>query len=394
MKPIVFQNGSAESLVPIRFGDEGFSENDLQQILEGVPESLPYKDFDPFFDDSICIGRELPTQAGPLDLLMISPAGGLTLVETKLWKNPESRRKVLAQTFDYARCLAAWSYEDLEQKIQRYHKFELSLYDWLGQQEFGEQLPDSESEFVDSVSENLRNGRFLLLVIGDGIKGSLEQLVDFVRDYSQLQYRIGLIEMKCFRLNDCDAKLLVPRIVVKSKEIERSIVRIELSDDAKKLLSISELPPSGGPTSPGIESYYSKLKQATDEPTVQQVRKFVDDLTDQCGELSISGTTNLIVKTMVSDGENEKSRFVLAFRPGGTVWAGGQSHWKKWGPEHRAIIEEFWDSLGEIIPGIRPQVNANGNVTRPGVPVAQVLRYSSQVIEIVINYLSGVQSLV
>jgi hypothetical protein len=32
-----------------------------------------------------------------MDVFMVSPNGELTIIETKLWSNPEARRKVVAQ---------------------------------------------------------------------------------------------------------------------------------------------------------------------------------------------------------------------------------------------------------------------------------------------------------
>ena len=43
---------------------------------------------------------ELRTEAGALDIAFINQFGRLTLVECKLWRNPEARRKVVAQALD------------------------------------------------------------------------------------------------------------------------------------------------------------------------------------------------------------------------------------------------------------------------------------------------------
>ena len=43
--------------------------------------------------------------------------GYLTLVETKLWRNPEARRTVVAQIIDYASHLSTWTYDDLRQAV-------------------------------------------------------------------------------------------------------------------------------------------------------------------------------------------------------------------------------------------------------------------------------------
>ena len=49
------------------------------------------------------VGREVLTAAGLIDVLYVSPAGLVTIVETKLWRNPEARREVVGQILDYAK---------------------------------------------------------------------------------------------------------------------------------------------------------------------------------------------------------------------------------------------------------------------------------------------------
>jgi hypothetical protein len=63
------------------------------------------------------IGRELEG----IDLLFVDERGLLTVVETKIAQNPESRREVVAQLLDYASQLCKWSVEDLCRSIARLH---------------------------------------------------------------------------------------------------------------------------------------------------------------------------------------------------------------------------------------------------------------------------------
>ena len=59
----------------------------------------------------------MPSGRGPIDIVYISPEGGITIVETKLWKNPEKHRVVVAQIIDYAKQLASWTYTDLSEAV-------------------------------------------------------------------------------------------------------------------------------------------------------------------------------------------------------------------------------------------------------------------------------------
>jgi hypothetical protein len=67
--------------------------------------------------------RELPLRYGSsnvfLDLLGVSATGRLVLVECKLWRNPEARREVVAQLFEYAALLSEWTNSDLEARLKK-----------------------------------------------------------------------------------------------------------------------------------------------------------------------------------------------------------------------------------------------------------------------------------
>ena len=54
-----------------------------------------------------------------LDILAVTATGQLVLVECKLWKNPQARREVVAQIFEYASLLKSLSYGDLVAKLKR-----------------------------------------------------------------------------------------------------------------------------------------------------------------------------------------------------------------------------------------------------------------------------------
>jgi hypothetical protein len=65
------------------------------------------------------ICREFPTPHGPVDNLLMTPAGDIALVETKLFRNPEARRLVLAQVLDYAMAVLRMDFASFEQAALR-----------------------------------------------------------------------------------------------------------------------------------------------------------------------------------------------------------------------------------------------------------------------------------
>ena len=73
-------------------GGNGYDEDWLQRLLFETPEILPIGEIDPAFAPATPLCRELPTAAGPIDLAYMSEEGRLSIVESKLWRNPEARR--------------------------------------------------------------------------------------------------------------------------------------------------------------------------------------------------------------------------------------------------------------------------------------------------------------
>lgn len=113
--PLVVKDGAEPySLKRIPTTEKMFQEERLQNLLFEHPDLLPVADVESAFSPLISIGREIPTNVGPIDNMFISPQGYLTIVETKLWRNPEARREVVGQIVDYAKEVSKWSFDDLD----------------------------------------------------------------------------------------------------------------------------------------------------------------------------------------------------------------------------------------------------------------------------------------
>src|SRR5690606_16770709 len=100
--PHLVTDGKATKLKRISLDDSTISEGWLQRMLFENPTLLPVGEVEPVFGSLIPLARELRTNVGPVDLAFINSDGLLTLVETKLWRNPEARRQAVAQIIDYA----------------------------------------------------------------------------------------------------------------------------------------------------------------------------------------------------------------------------------------------------------------------------------------------------
>ena len=93
----------AGRLFPLSPKERVFDEAWLQELLILNPSLLPVKELDASLDDLIPIGREVSVTAGSIDNLYITSEGAICIVETKLWRNPDAHRSVVAQIIDYAK---------------------------------------------------------------------------------------------------------------------------------------------------------------------------------------------------------------------------------------------------------------------------------------------------
>lgn len=85
------------------------------------------------------------------------------------------------------------------------------------------QAPDlDEAGFVDSVSRHLACGEFLLLIIGDGIREGVENIVDFVQRYSGLHFSLALVEAALYR-DTVDRIVVQPRCLARTQVVQRLV---------------------------------------------------------------------------------------------------------------------------------------------------------------------------
>src|SRR3546814_13674822 len=95
----------------------------------------------------------LPSTTLFLVNLYLTPSGDIVLVETKLWRNSQMRREVVAQALDYVAALSRMGYEAFETAVTRGQQAPTRLYDLV----HGHPEALDEAEFIDAVSLNLRS---------------------------------------------------------------------------------------------------------------------------------------------------------------------------------------------------------------------------------------------
>jgi hypothetical protein len=282
------------TLSPTAGGDDlAYAEGWLQALIHRFPQILPIAEIEPGLAGASSVCMELPTPAGYVDNLFATARGDLVLTECKLWRNPEARREVVAQILDYAHCLASWSYEDLEAAIARgltraSERPSGTLYEIVG----GDQEVD-EAAFVDAVARNLRLGRMLLLIVGDGIREGVETLADYLQGHPGFHFTLGLVELAVHRMPGAVSFVIQPRVLARTVNIERGIVRIEEGQPV-----VSAPPPiaraSGGGRRISItEEHLFESLAGLDPALPDRLKRFLDRAADYGVTPVFKGTLNL-----------------------------------------------------------------------------------------------------
>lgn len=226
--------GEKLNRLDLRVGSEGtYDEAWLQALLDAHPEVVPIEQIEPGFGTPISLCRELPLDfgggsSGALDNLFATQAGGLVLVEAKLWKNPEARRTVVAQAMEYAAAVFRLSYEELENAVKSARKAagrsQQSLADLVAVKANAD---FDEVTFIDAVSRNLWRGRAIVAVVGDGIREDITLLAELLQSHAGHRFVFALIELGVYEAPVAGARLIIPSVLAQTTLIERGVVQID-----------------------------------------------------------------------------------------------------------------------------------------------------------------------
>lgn len=205
---------------------EVYSEDWLQDLLYRHPLALPVGEIDESFQGLVPVCREMDTPVGSVDVVYVTRTGKPVIVEAKLWRNPEARRKVIGQVLDYAKELSRWNFEAFDAAVRRARRVEdgaqpRGLLEVLG---IAADSPEAAG-FFDAVTQNLKRGELLLLIVGDGIREGVGAIAEFLEGHGSLHFTFGLVEMAIYRLPD-GGQLVQPRVLAQSTIVRRVVVEL------------------------------------------------------------------------------------------------------------------------------------------------------------------------
>jgi hypothetical protein len=254
---------------------QAYQESALQEVIDRWPGILPIADFYPSIESVCSLGREIPIpvadgEEGLIDNLLVTDDAHLVIVETKLWRNPESLRKVIAQALQYCMSVSQLSPEAFESCLRRgdARSKRLGADETVFQRACSE-LSQRADDFEEA-SDRLRgNGDILLLIVGDGVRPSAERLVAWMnKTVGAAPFKLGLIELRFYDVPD-KGRIIVPKSLLRITEASRHVVTINLRGAVKEQVTASVTVPSQGPITRNIAA---PRTQMTEESLSAQIR--------------------------------------------------------------------------------------------------------------------------
>ena len=195
------------------------AETQLQEALKSNPEVIPVSDLD--LAEVVVVGRETGVPAGAIDLLLVDAEGRVIIVETKLSRNPELRRQVVAQVLDYGASLWRFAptlkqFEDLvlrywhsdacqDRRVKEADTLREGL-DPIFREIRGEEW-DYDS-FESALSDNIAQGQHVLIVVASGLTDKLSR--DLLQ-YVNLCLNLPLYAVEIDVFETKGQQLIVPR---------------------------------------------------------------------------------------------------------------------------------------------------------------------------------------
>ena len=139
-----------------------------------------------------------------------------------------------------------------------------------------------------AVTRSLREGRFLILIAGDGIREGVQALTDLVNRNATKAFSFGLIEVAIYKFAK-DRFAIQPRVIAETELVTRQITVVNLKEDvsARIIIEDEEADGSEQPTGEGkehLKKWWSPLfKMKFNDP--EQERPFW------------TGSNNLVLNT-------------------------------------------------------------------------------------------------
>lgn len=230
------------------------NERALQDMLLEAPDLLPG------VGSAVAVDEMHFPGVGQVDVVVVEPAGTITLIECKLAANSESRRTVVGQVLAYAS--AAWRtpYETFDDRFrQREGRSLIEAVETIAETDEWDQ-----EEFRRAVSDNLDRGAFRLFVAVDQITDELKGIIEFLNTHTTTELEVLAFEMGY--VADGATEILLPRTYGQ----ESARVRAGTGTPKPRWT---------------IDDVFSKLEELVGQEQVAAVRRLYRDVLERGGKV-------------------------------------------------------------------------------------------------------------
>ncbi|MFZ4439217.1 MAG: hypothetical protein ACOYOS_12365 [Syntrophales bacterium] len=267
------KEGSSKTtkLEDFEFVSEGGHDFSPQRILAANPNIIfDLPELELVNTDVFISLPEYSTSRGSIDLLVIGSNAEIIIVETKLLRNPESTRQVVAQIIDYIKAFSEETLDDLTRKIN-------------GKLPREAKRLINDLNFATLLKDNIRTGNFKVIVVGDYIHPNVLGMIESIHSAPHLSFTIYLIDLHTCRLGP-DEIIIKPGIVASTVEIERSVIRIVIEPSSAKYHIDTQTPePKGKGTKPILtwEQYISNVTKPSFRRMIEDFRnRWITEIDD------------------------------------------------------------------------------------------------------------------
>jgi hypothetical protein len=216
----------------------------LQRLLHEHPEVFPAQQIEKGFGRVIPVCRELPLtlttgRSGALDNFFVTDNGQLLIIEAKLWRNPEARRSAVAQAMEYAAAIFKLNYEELQSAVREARSSEPNPHFSLYEIARSHVADIDEVDFIESVASNLKRGRAIIAVVGDGIREDIIPMAELLQSHAGHRFTFALVELAIYDVPGERNRIAVPSVLAQTVMIERGVVQIEDRTNSNQRIVVS-----------------------------------------------------------------------------------------------------------------------------------------------------------
>jgi len=260
-----------EMLEEFEYPSEGSHDFSPQKILVANPEiffDLP--ELELMNANPLITFPEYATTHGNIDLLVIGSNAEIVIVETKLLKNPESTRQVVAQVIDYVKAFTEETIDDLVRKVKM--KFPDKVEGLI-----------NDVNFAGHLMENVKTGNFKVIIVGDYIHPNVLGMIESIHSAPHLSFTIYLVDLYTC-LSTSEEIIIKPGIVASTFEVERSVIKIDIEPSSINYQISAQTPePKGKGSKPILtwDEYLSNLTDSSFKPIINSFRQqWIDEIDD------------------------------------------------------------------------------------------------------------------